>query len=326
MGVENWAEALSAAGAEIVSATRDRVTLRSVHGEQSFTVHRRSRPPYPSEFTVPAAGNALLVAPRLTPAVEARLAELGWSWATGAGQVRVRFGEHVITPEPAPEPAIPPAVIRGTAAFLALRRLLASPMRQGDLAAAMGVSQPRASRVLSDLAGQGLVARDDGRWQVRDWDQAAAAWLARYPGPGGTVTWWSALDTDPWALTLTALSVLPAEAVVSGDTGADLIAPWRRPARAVIYTPGWHDLERAGLVQAGAPGSTVITVCVPEDRGVWPAEPFTRTFRDRRVNAADPFQVLWDVRRTGDADSAEAAGHLLGRLRERHEENRRANA
>jgi hypothetical protein len=316
-------EALATAGAEIVAASRRRIMLRSDHGVQSFTVHRRARLPRPAEFTAPVPADALLVAPRLTAATEAKLMALGWSWATDAGQVRVRFGDQVVTSSVPGEPVHPMPEIRGTTAFLALRLLLQSPMRQSTLAAAMKVSQPRASQVLTGLAENDLVTRDSGVWQVPDWDLALSAWLAWYPGPGGTATWWSALDRDSWALTLAALDTLPAGAVVSGDVGADLIAPWRRPVHAVIYTSEWHDLGRAGLVQASAPGSGTIAVRVPDDRGVWPRKPVTRTFRGHRIAVADAVQVLWDVYRADDTDSTEAAQHLRQRLQESYGQARR---
>jgi len=52
-------------------------------------------------------------------------------------------------------------------------------------------------------------------------------------------------------------------------------------------------------------------VCVPADPSVWPIEPIERTFRNRTLRVADPLQVLVDVARKRDADSAAAAERLI---------------
>ena len=62
----------------------------------------------------------------------------------------------------------------------------------------------------------------------------------------------------------------------------------------------------------------ILTVCVPKDKSVWPASEIVRTFRDRALRVADPLQVLWDVRVRDDADSQQAANHLLESLRADH--------
>jgi hypothetical protein len=168
---------------------------------------------------------------------------------------------------------------------------------------------------LRKLSEVDLVDRESDGWSLTNWDRALKVWLATYPGPRGVLTYWSGLS-DVWSSTLTALDGLPDSAVVSGDAAVDLIAPWRQPRVATIYAPSMGDLTSTGLVQVPAPTDGTVAVCVPEDRTVWPTEPFIRTFRDRPINVADPIQVLSDVTHTRDEDASQAAERLIDWIRE----------
>jgi hypothetical protein len=322
--VDSWVDALAAAGVEVASADRCHVQLRHAGVSRSFSLRRRSRSPRPSELEPACSPDALLIAPRLSASSQARLLDLGWSWVTETGQLHLQFADHVIdaragTAEPTTRsPAAAPLPTRGTGTFAVLRRLLLGrPARQVELASAAGVTQPRVSQILATLAKDGLVTRESAGWRVTDRDDTLQAWLAQYPGPGGVTTYWTGLD-DAWSQALAVLSVLPPDAVVSGDLGADLLAPWRQPRHATIYTPTLHELARTGLVQVGAHAEGTVTVCAPADRSVWPAEAISRRFRDQAISVADPLQVLWDVRAAADEDSAQAADHLMRWLRQQY--------
>jgi hypothetical protein len=312
--VTNWVDTLAALGVEVASADAQHVALRHAGRSRSFLLDRRSRQPRPSELAAAASPDALLIAPKLSVSSQERLLDLGWSWITDAGQVHLRFGDHVVssparTSEPASQsPVIASALIRGIGTFAVIRRLLVGPppASQADLALTTGVTQPRVSQILQALVRQGLVTRYEGMWRITDWDYVLQSWLAQYPGPGGTTTCWTGLD-DVWSQAVAALSVLPGEAVVSGDLGADLLAPWRQPRRATVYVPALCDLKQTGLVQVGGTADTAVAVCVPDDRSVWPAEAITRSFRGHRIRVADPIQVLWDMQAAADDDSIQAA-------------------
>lgn len=319
-------ETLSAAGVEVVAATDSRqVTLRHEGTQRSFALRHHARTPRAGELAAAPSPETLLIAPRLSASLQSRLLELGWSWVTDAGQLHLRFPDHTVgglaarTNGPAAHPpeelALPG---RGRGTFAVLRRLLLgrAPLRQADLASTAWVTQPRVSQILATLADNGLVKRDQHGWRVADWDHAVRLWLARYPGPGGVITYWTGLD-DAWSQTLTALAKLPTGGAVSGDVGADLLVPWRQPQRATIYAPALSDLSATGSIQVGSSAEATLIVCVPADPSVWPTQPLTGTFRDHSVNVADPLQVLWDVQSTGDEDSRQAAEHLETWLRHR---------
>jgi hypothetical protein len=324
--VARWIESLASADVDVASVESDRLVLRHAGQTQAFTMHTRSRPPRVSELGPPVAADAMLVAPSLTASSEAKLRKLGWSWATDAGQLHLRFADRVVESAASVKTArVPgqtmtmPLAARGTGTFAVLRRLLLAPRwRQVQLAAAAGLTQARVSQILNMLTGAGLAARHSDGWAITDWDRALQVWLSSYPGPRGVTTYWSGLD-DVWSNTLTALGGLPEEAVVSGDVAADLLAPWRQPRSATIYVPAMDDLSRTGLVPLTMPADGTVAICVPGDRSVWPIETITRTFRDRKIRVADPLQVLGDVVSADDADSASAGEHLTNWIRHEYD-------
>jgi hypothetical protein len=317
-------EAFADAAVDLTSIDSGRIVLRHADCARSFRLHQRVRPLRPSEVSAPLTTDALLVAPSVTASVEARLRQLGWSWVTDDGRLHLRFGDHVVdNAGPSPSPRIESQAMnlpaRGTGTFAVLRRLLVRPhWRQVQLAEASGLTQARVSQVLAGLSDAGLVARDSDGWAVTDWERALQIWLLSYPGPRGVTTYWSGID-DVWSNTLSALDGLPDQAAVSGDVAADLLAPWRQPRSATIYVSAINNLAGTGLVQVTARDEGTVAVCVPRDRSVWPLEPIDRTFRDRKIHVADPFQVLNDIVSADGEDSASAAERLTTWIR--HEYN-----
>lgn len=314
-----WTDVLAAAGVALLAADDDTVDLRHEQSRRRFGVTRRARSPRPSELRPPDGPAALLVAPHLTTAAQRRLRELGWSWVADTGQIHLRFPDADFDVEPtvrtSPILANPadPLARRGVGVYAVLRRLLTTPtgtrVRQIDLAASTGLTQPRVSQLLTVLTQAGLVASGDGSWRVTDPQRALDEWLAGYPGPGGTRTHWAGLD-DMWSQTGQLLDALPVGSVVSGDAGADALAAWTMPQRAVIYARSLPDLTMTGLVPVTNPQEATVSVCVPRDRTVWPREPLLRQVGDRDVLVADPVQVLWDLARTGHSDAAQAVDRL----------------
>jgi hypothetical protein len=314
-----WTDSLADAAVELMSVDTDRLVLRHAGDVRSFRLHRLARAPRPSELTECLGTNSLLVTPSLTVSAQSRLRELGWSWITDAGQLHLRFpGRAVDTVgddggRSAPAPAGSARLTaRGIGTFAVVRRMLLAPYsRQVDLATATGLTQPRVSQILSRLANDNVVIRDDGGWMLVDWDDALQAWLSSYSGPRGIVTYWSGLD-DVWSNTLTALDRLSQSAVLSGDVAADLLAPWRQPRLATVYVASMDDLRSTGLVRVAGPNDGTVAVCVPDDRTVWPTTPITRRFRGRSLYVADPVQVLRDVSLIDDNDAQQATQSVVG--------------
>jgi hypothetical protein len=222
--------------------------------------------------------------------------------------------------------------------------LLEGSRTQREIAGLIGVSQPRVSQVLSKLTSDQLVERvqpalpelsGSGRWRVRNWDGLLGRWLAHYPGPGGVTTFWYGLDVPNRQVT-TVVNYLASEqrhaepqqtrsespdhasVLISGDVAADILAPWARPQRAVIYARQGVDLTGLGMTPSPAEHATLALV-VPEDPGVWTlAGAAWRRNRDQfGLPLADPLQILWDVRGSPGPDADQATTHFVAWLRER---------
>jgi Crp-like helix-turn-helix domain len=342
------------AGVQVLPVDARHVELRRGRRSARVRLHVSSRVLNPSDIA-DLAGRyrepGLLVVPAASAAVLHAVEQAGWSWlTTGTRDVRgvLRLDGRAFPVGPTDD------ADRGRAArsrsgpvpwgsLTVVRRLLLEPpTTQQTLAASAGVSQPRVSQTLAALAEQQLVRRREDGWVVRDFDGLLRLWLEAYPGPGGISAYWYGLDSPrEQALAVTRqLTGLTADsrrrryqeelaAVVSGDLAADLLAPWRTPARAVIYARVGADLTSAGLTPTGGEEATLELV-LPQDPGIWPlkdswwspsrVEAGVREARQRDeapLPIADPVQVLWDVRRAPGPDSDEAAGRLWQLLRER---------
>jgi len=291
-----------------------------------LAVVRSSRPLSPSQ--VERLGSRypnqriLLVVPSASPAAVAVATAHGWSVVTTSGRgSRLVLGDDVHDlPKPLdPNQRLASPRNRGRPAygtFAVARRLLdGRPITQGELVLETGLSQPRVSQVLTDLARRGLVARwseeQGGSWFASDWDGFLNWWLETYPGPGGVATSWFGLRPvrEQAVAAIAAVRAVGGRGVMSGDVAADELAPWRLPHSALVYvdlrTARNLDLAgvlaRSGLTPAGVDQAT-LEIRFPADPAVWGDDV------DAPLPVADPVQVLWDVQRSGgpDADQAEA--------------------
>lgn len=193
---------------------------------------------------------------------------------------------------------------------------------QKSLGGYAGLSQPRVSQVLSQLRSEGLATKVDSSasigWRAADWDSLADWFLDRYPGPGGISTYWFGLDgpRDQAAAAQAVLTEAGSSVSVSGDVAADELAPWRRPARAIVYVSSlppqvWDRLGRSELVPAGETEAT-LEVVVPADPGVWV---HIKDPLPARLPLANGMQVLWDVQRSPGPDTDQAVKKLRTALR-----------
>ncbi|MGH8937367.1 MAG: hypothetical protein ACRDXD_14080 [Acidimicrobiia bacterium] len=149
-------------------------------------------------------------------------------------------------------------------------------------------------------------------WEPADRQRLIEWWLANYPGPGGTVTYWYALE-DPWTQALSALKLTEPNASVAlgGDLAADLMASWRRPERALLYADSSLGLQTRGFVTVADPDGASLILRVPEDPSVFPATPEYRSLHGERVAIADRLQVLWDLFQEAGPDDMEGIEQVL---------------
>ncbi|MEP7370211.1 MAG: winged helix-turn-helix transcriptional regulator [Dermatophilaceae bacterium] len=278
----------------------------------------------------------LLIAPTISDATARALEDAGCSWlarsgrapGTARGWLRLP-GAAIRLGEPGREPEGSRATRPGPIPWgrLGLVRVLltGSALSQNELARVTGLSQPAVSMALKDLASRGIVGVKDrgsaARWEATDLRVLLNEWLAAYPGPRGISTYWYGLDPLDQQ-TQAAVSLLEGRAdqqgasrqpVVSGDAAADLIAPWRRPVRAIIYAAHGADLTPLGLTPA-TPDEATVEVAVPKDQLVWPSPAARGLLHHLKPSPlfelADPFQIIYDLRQAPGVDADQAAHHV----------------
>ena len=274
----------------------------------------------PSQLRQPRERPALLALPKATPALLLTARELGWNTVTDDGYFSIRIGGQYVSAgaEPDVERARQRPGPKSWALFTLVRQMLADPgTSQLALARRGSLSQSRASRLLSGLVDQGLVVHGRGWWKPSDWESLANWWQDNYPGPGGTVSYWAALDS-PAGQVEKALKVLGlpgrARLAVSGDVAADALAPWRRPSRGIIYSEYPTSLAKDGFVLVSSSDEATLEVRAPADQGVWLPQEWTAHSRP----LADPMQIIWDTGNGPEPDRDEAVQPLRESLQTRH--------
>lgn len=187
--------------------------------------------------------------------------------------------------------------------YALLRTLLRThrPRTQIELAAECGVSQVAISHGLR-LLGTAVVREENGWRAVRPemlWEQ----FLTEYPGPQGITSYWLGLDSIVQQADAVMAATVERGSLVSGDTAADLIAPWRIGIKAVVYARTGVDLAGFGFAETTQANATLEFV-VPADPTIWAtAQAWAPKMQPVMV---DPVLVAWDVQRIGGSDAAEA--------------------
>lgn len=296
------------------------VILTGPSGERMYLLRILTRPPGPAQVVKVAADAStehlpgLLIAPRASPAAQHAALRAGLSLLLAPDRVGQLTRGHLITPsgdlltlhETA---AIPVRRGRRPWATIAIATYLleGNASTQDALAGRAGVSQARISQVLHAL--ERWVQRTDRGWTATD-PAGLTQWLAEQPPPGRTATTWLGLDDPAPAATSVAhwLTAQNVSYALSGDVAADLLAPWARPTRALVYVDQALDLTPLGLTPAPPDGATLELV-VPDDPYV---------LRDARLLPSDlmiahPWRVWADTVARGNTDAADAfRTHLLG--------------
>ena len=322
-------QALLDAGIDVVPVDPRHVELGRGRRRARLVVQSPGRPLNPSDIADLGSrlpGPCLLIVPAASPAARQTAERLGWSWLlTDDRRVRgvLQISSERVDIDTGPvgkdgrRPARAGRVPWGT--FTLVRLLLQRPpTTQKALAVAAAISQPRASQILAGLADSGLVRRTSSGWKAHDVDGLLRWWIDNYPGSGGITSFWYDLR-PPRETVLDVVRTLKRRrsghepvVLVSGDVAADAVAPWRSPARGVIYAGSGMDLAARGLTPAGADEAT-LELTVPADLGLWTA---AAAGPDEAIPLADLLQVWWDVCRSPGADRAEAANRVADLLRD----------
>jgi hypothetical protein len=206
----------------------------------------------------------------------------------------------------------------GTSALV--RALVAArhPVTQTELAALVGVSQPRVSQVLAQLAAKSAVtSKADG--YLGRLPKLLDLYVANHrPALVDTEVPWYGLQpmrqqVERICERATASSTRIA---VSADVAPDLLAPWRHPTLTVVYADAALDLADAGLVRAeGRVDATVLVRHTSDTTLLSPFEPWPRHVENMPL--ADPVEQMWDLRDLGGEDRGQAADRLAERILDR---------
>jgi hypothetical protein len=282
--------------------------------ERNARLFVRQTPPSPSSFSADSRieGIRLYVVPRLTDSLRA-LAEDDHRIAVAAvndgivifdGEQHRALSAQVETRSE----KLGRRVAWGRYAVLRALARTRLPRTQAQLAHEAGVTQAAISQSLKRL--DPLVLRTADGWSARDFRAIAETFLAEYPGARGITTRWFSLEP----VTRQAESALgggDTGVLLSGDAGADKIAPWRTPVRAVLYGRTGLNLAPHGFAESDA-DHTSLEYIVPADHTIWTTA--AGYAQDHRPVTADPLICAHDILRIGGPDSDEAAEHVIRQL------------
>lgn len=294
-----------------ITSARDLRITTSAGEEIDLRLVVTRRPPTPAEVRKHASGTApdavtAFVSPRTNDITrrlaldDPRLALFGLD----DGTVIVRGDDLTVEKDDRPTGT---ERRRVSYALFALQRTLArtrEPRFQADLARECGVSQMTVSKLLR--ADPLLAEKTEQGWIAHDPRALADRFLAEYPGPGGLSQLWYSIR--PVVEQAERASTSGPRALLSGDSAADRLAPWRVPRTAVVYADRSLPLEAVGFAETDSREAT-LRVQVPMDETIWA----TATAWYPRGHTVDPLIAAWDLRRSGGPDADEAVEHLLSK-------------
>lgn len=273
--------------------------------EHNLRVRVRQSPPAPSALKSHGAeGVVLYVVPRMTdglrklasedPRIAFAAIQEGIVIFNGRQLEPYRADEHDQKAHPRRTPWVKFALIR------ALVRT-ARARTQTELANEVGATQAAISMQLRGMSAD--VRRNERGWVAVEPLRLAREFLKVYPGPKGISQHW--YSHAPVMEQVRRVNVLAPDALISGDAGADRIAPWRSPHTAVVYARSGLALADHGFAEADS-NSASLTVTVPADPTIWPT---AEAYRVRTV--VDPLICAYDVARAGGSDAEESVDRLL---------------
>ncbi|MCU1453789.1 MAG: hypothetical protein JWN46_1935 [Acidimicrobiales bacterium] len=194
-----------------------------------------------------------------------------------------------------------------------MRLLIASevPLTQVAMASAVGVSQPRASQVIKQLAELDAVRATPAGFVGR---RARLLDLYLDRARPSTVEpdsyWYTTRSIVEQARRIVDQAAREqAQVAFSADLGPDLLVPWRHPTVVVVYADRHLGLDAAGLVRAEGSADASTIVRRTNDRTLLvPAPAWPRAVDG--IPLVDPVQQWWDLIDLGGDDRREAAGRL----------------
>lgn len=207
----------------------------------------------------------------------------------------------------------PPTRRWGPGSASIVRLLIASeePLTQVAMAAAVRVSQPRASQVMKQLTELEAVRVTPAGFVGR---RARLLDLYLRRSRPSTVEpdsyWYSTRPIMQQAdRIIEEAGREQALVAFSADLAPDLLVPWRHPTVVIVYADSRLRLEAAGLVRAEGRADASTIVRWTNDRTLLaPAPDWPRAVDG--IPVVDPVQQWWDLTDLGGDDRREAADRL----------------
>lgn len=200
----------------------------------------------------------------------------------------------------------------GTAAVVRLLVASDAPMTGVAISTAVGVTQPRASQVLKQLADLNAVtANPDGYLG----EPSTLLDLYRSRTKPHLVEpesyWYSTRPLTEQAERVRALAKDHETTIAfSADLAPDLVAPWRHPTVTIAYLSNRLPAAEAALVPAeGRADASLILRWTDDHTLLSPAPSWSSEVVDG-TPVVDPCQQWWDLHDLGGEDRAEAADRL----------------
>jgi len=183
-------------------------------------------------------------------------------------------------------------------------------MSGAHIARSVGITQPRVVQVMAMLSELGAVTSGPAGFRGER-ERLFTLYLERTKPRVSAVSYW--YSTRPLHEQAKAIAGIrrPKDHPIgfSADLGPDLLAPWRHPTTAILYSTADLDLRPAGYVTAeGSADASVVVRTVADRRLYGPSERWPTQVD--AVPLVDPIQQWWDLHDLGGADRVEAADHL----------------
>lgn len=199
----------------------------------------------------------------------------------------------------------------GTAAVVRLLIASDTPMTGVAISTAVGVTQPRASQVLKQLADLNAVTTNPDGYLGEPstlLDLYRARTRPHLVEPESY--WYSTRPLTEQAERVRALAKDHETTIAfSADLAPDLVAPWRHPTVTIGYLSDRLPAAEAGLVPAeGRADASLILRWTHDHTLLSPAPPWSSEVDGTPV--VDPCQQWWDLHDLGSEDRAEAAHRL----------------
>lgn len=259
----------------------------------------RHRVPSPKEL---ANATGLYVLPGISPGLRelaAQNLDLTLS-APASGEIWHR-GKRLVSHRPAPVNTSTGKINWTRFGLLRALAVTAKPKTQTQLALELGITQGAVSQNLANL--KDLVFKEKAGWRARSFELVAKEFLDTYPGPGGVEQYWFGLDpVIPQGMRV--LKAHP-EVLLSADSAADELAPYRRARTSMVYTLSTLRLEELGFARSDRSKATLIEI-IPEDRTIFP---LAKANSNRPL--VDGLLAVFDLRRSAGTDAEDAANELL---------------